>query len=111
MSFLEALGLIAQIVAFAALVALVLERIVEAYIKPVIPDTWAWRGQVLIAVPAVLGLAVAAGFQIDLFSPVAEALGLHPLTSWAGVLLTGLVMGGGANLIHDLWPGGPGGNG
>ncbi|MFW6098010.1 MAG: hypothetical protein ACOC9Z_08030, partial [Chloroflexota bacterium] len=33
------------------------------------------------------------------------AVGLQPFVPWAGYVLTGLLIGGGANLIHDVWPG------
>lgn len=40
-------------------------------------------------------------FQIDLVSTLIPTV---PLLPWAGTLLTALVLGGGSNLIHDLWP-------
>ena len=40
-------------------------------------------------------------FQLDL---VSQIIPVSPLYPWAGTLLTALILGGGSNLIHDLWP-------
>lgn len=40
-------------------------------------------------------------FQIDL---VSQLIPTTPMFPWAGRLLTALIIGGGSNLIHDLWP-------
>lgn len=90
-----------QAVAFASTLALVVERLVELLLKPA-TQAWPWLSPY---VALIMGLAAAAVFQVDLFSPVALALGLTPLTPWGGILLTGALIGGGSNLIHDLWPG------
>ena len=42
-------------------------------------------------------------FQLDL---VSELIPTAPLVPWAGALLTALIIGGGSNLVHELWPSG-----
>jgi len=38
-------------------------------------------------------------------TPGLEAVGVQPLVPWAGILVTGVALGGGGSFIHDLWPG------
>ena len=47
---------------------------------------------------------MALGFQVDAISPTLEQFGAIPLAPWVGMVVTGIVIGGGGNLIHDLWP-------
>lgn len=49
----------------------------------------------------VTGAGISFLFQIDL---VSQMIPSTPLVPWAGILLTALIVGGGSNLIHDLWP-------
>jgi len=49
----------------------------------------------------VTGFGLSFLFQIDL---VSEIISAQPLVPWAGTFLTALIIGGGSNLIHDLWP-------
>ncbi len=49
----------------------------------------------------VFGALLSWLFQIDL---VSQLIPTTPLFPWAGTLLTALILGGGSNLIHDLWP-------
>jgi hypothetical protein len=82
--------------------AIVLERLVELLVKPPLPES------LRPAVPYVsagLGLLIAFGFNIDLVSPTLAQFDVKPAVSWAGRVVTGLLIGGGSNLIHDLWAG------
>lgn len=108
-ALLEALSVIAGVFAFGSLVALIIERLVEKF------ATWplqrlGWPTEVKAYVALVLGALFSGAFAIDLFTPLATAVGLQPFVPWAGYLLTGLAIGGGANFMHDVWPGGDGGN-
>lgn len=101
-TFLDGLDLVAQIFLFAAFLALIIERLVEKFVKPALPAQW----QTLSAYTAlVLGLLFSWAFGIDLLTPIATAVGLEPFVPWAGYLLTGLIVGGGSNFLHDVWPG------
>jgi hypothetical protein len=102
-TFLSALGLVATVVLFAGLLATVTERLVEHIVKPA-AQSLGVAGAVPYAA-MLLGLAFSVAFGIDLFTPVAVAIGLEPLTPWAGLVLSGWLVGGGCNLICVVWPG------
>ena len=114
------LAIIAVALAFAAFLALALERVYEAawaswfkpfvtwlvatYVKPYIPGanpdavgSWATMAGSMIA-----GVLLAYAFGIDLLSPLAVAAGLTS-NFYAGFILTGLAIGGGANLFHAIF--------
>ena len=86
----------------ALFMALVLERLIELLVKPPLPEHLA---PIVPYISAALGLVAALAFGIDLVTPTLEGFGVVPAVSWAGKVITGLVLGGGSNLIHDLWPG------
>jgi len=89
------------IVGAVVFLALLVERVIEIFVKPLIPD--AHKDKALY-VALVLGVALALGFQVDAISPTLEQFGAVPLAPWVGMIVTGIVIGGGGNLIHDLWP-------
>lgn len=79
--------------------ALLIERLVEKFIKPI------QAAQPYAAyIALVLGVVLAAGFQLDIFTAVAASIGGDALTPWVGIILTGLAIGGGSNFLHDIWP-------
>ncbi len=102
-TFTEALGLVLPVLLFAGLLATVNERFVEHFVKPLLGKAGgdAYTGQVAL----VTGAAVSVLFGVDLFTPVAEALGIALTIPWAGLALTAVLVGGGSNFIHDVWPG------
>jgi hypothetical protein len=103
--FLDGIGLVVQVFLFAAFLALIVERLVEKFVKPLLPEAYQhWSAYAALA----LGLIFSWAFGIDLLTPVATAVGLEPFVPWAGYLLTGLIVGGGSNFLHDVWPGGNG---
>lgn len=104
MSFVEALGLVVPVLAFAVLLATVNERLVEQFIKPLLEKIGGgdFTGQVAL----VTGAAISVLFGVDLFSPVAVAIGVPLTVPWAGLALTAVLVGGGSNFIHDVWPSG-----
>lgn len=63
-------------------------------------------GLILPYISAVMGGLLSYGFGLDLFAAMAAAAGLAP-AAWLTQLLTALVVAGGSNLLHDLWPQGP----
>lgn len=91
-----------QVFEAALFLALILERITELFIVPFVPD------QFKPYVPfgtLVLGLGFSLVFAVDIVTPVLESLGTVNSASWAGTVLTGVLIGGGSNLLHDIWPG------
>ena len=89
------------VIAVGLFLALVLERLFELYVKPPIPERFKW---VVPYLAGLAGLGLAFVFSIDLMTPVLEAAGITPAADWLGRVLTGLAIGGGSNLVHELWP-------
>jgi len=88
--------------AAAGAFALILERIIEVVIDPLVPPQYKkW-----IVIPALaLGILGAFAFGLDVIGPLMASLGQEEMLPWVGKLFTGLAIGGGSNLVHDLWPG------
>lgn len=102
-TFIGLVGQSVQVFMFASFLALLVERMVELLVKPVMPKA----GVKYIPHTAVgLGILIALAFGVDLLTPLATGLGLAVPYRIAGAALTGAVIGGGSNLLHDLWPGG-----
>jgi len=100
MDFQQALLATAQVFALAAFFAFINERIVEHYLKPFSEKI----GDYAQYVAGVTGLLLAIGFNIDFLSLLTvNVLGIDPIP-YAGVIVSGLMIGGGSNLIHDIWP-------
>lgn len=101
---------VASVLTLALFLALVVERVIEFVIKPLVESLakaagWDMEkvGAVIPYIAAVLGAAVAWGFGLDLFADLAAAAGLSP-AAWFTRALTAVVVAGGSNLLHDLWP-------
>lgn len=78
------------------------EGSVEYFFSPIFTNSpklepYKWM---LMYVSALVGVVVAYSYQVDLIA----LLGLAP-QSVVGVVLTGLVIGRGANFVHDLLKG------
>lgn len=101
---------VASVLTLALFLALVVERVIQFVIKPLVENlarAAGWDvervGVVIPYISAALGAAVAWGFGLDLFADLAAAAGLSPAV-WFTKALTALVVAGGSNLLHDLWP-------
>lgn len=85
-------------------VAFVNERFVELLVKRLLaywlaPQTM----DIIIAYVAILtGALLSIVLGLDVFAPLAAAIGLHPMPG-STPILTALLVGGGSNLIHDVW--------
>lgn len=110
----QEVGEVAQVLAFAFFLALVVERVIEFVVKPLLlgalkaalKDEERAKEKAGLVIPYVafgFGAALAWGFGLDLFAGLAAAVGLEPAT-WFTLALTAIVVGGGSNLMHDLWP-------
>lgn len=100
----------AEVLALAFFLALVVERVIQFLVRPLIENLVKAIGKdvekvglILPYVAALLGALVAWGFGLDLFADMAAAVGLTPAV-WMTRGLTALVVAGGSNLLHDLWP-------
>ena len=99
---MDALGVTITAVGAALFLAVVIERVTEAFVAPFVPE----RYSAYIPFGTLgLGLLGAFAFGVDVVTPTFEALGASPPYAVAGQVLTGILAGGGSNLIHDLWPG------
>lgn len=120
------LQVIAELLGFVAFVALVLERLIEHFISPLV------RLLVLLVEPLfakiiylagngstprdiltawfmslfalVFGVTISTSFNVDIFTLLAESIGLVPTSPQTGIIMTGFVIGGGSSFLHDLWP-------
>ena len=105
-TFGEAILALGQVVLFAGFLSLVLERLTELLIKPALTrlmdGRWVWLTPYLAG---LLGVLTAVALGLDLLEPIARSLGLVVVWPLFGEILTGLVIGGGSNLLHDIWPG------
>ena len=57
----------------------------------------------LMYISLAVGVFLAAAFNINLMAAVVPGIPGTPLAYWTGVVLTGLIIGRGANFVHDLW--------
>jgi len=89
---------------FAAAIAfaVIVERISEVLVDSLIPEE---HKKWTIVPTAGLGILGAFAFGLDVIGPIMEQLGQKEVMAWVGQGLTGLAIGGGSNLVHDLWPG------
>lgn len=101
---------VAGVLTLAFFLALVMERVMQFVIRPLIENLFklfGWDlekvGLLLPYIAAVLGAVISYGFGLDLFAGMATAAGLAP-AAWLTMGLTALVVAGGSNLLHDLWP-------
>lgn len=106
-----AFGAVAGVLSLALFLALVNERVNEFVIRPLVEGILRAAGRsvelvskIMPYVAAVTGGFISWGFGLDLFAPLATAVGLEPAV-WVTKLLTALVVAGGSNLLHDIWPG------
>jgi hypothetical protein len=112
------LGFAATALTAAAFLALLVERLVEHYfgklaealygaiLKKVGGPGLVKTSGVIPYVSGLLGLALCVFFKIDLVGLALTSLGWVTPSTWAGSALTGLLVGGGSNMVHDVWPGG-----
>ncbi len=112
------LGFAATALTVASFLAVLVERLVEHYFGPLAEALYGAiikqlgrpglveTSKVLPYVSGALGLALCLFFKVDLVGLALTALGWETPNTWAGEALTGLLVGGGANLVNDIWPGG-----
>ena len=83
-------------VLFVALfLAVVNERLVEWFVSPVF-EKYKWDTMWLRYVAGVTGFLISFFGNINLLATYVD-------NPWLGLVLTGLVVGGGSNLVHELF--------
>ena len=75
--------------------SMILERIWE-HIQQLLGDSFSKQTKVIGS--GILAMAAALALQLDLL----HALDIMPAATYPGYLLTGLVLGLGSNLVHDV---------
>lgn len=88
-----------EALAAALLIAVFGERVIEYFVVPLFEKA-GWDKAYLLYVGALPGFILSVAAQIDLFAMLGVALPYY-----LGVIATGLAVGGGANLIHDIFAG------
>lgn len=73
-------------------VAFVVEALVEYFVAE-------WAGDNAKYAAAVVGILLAVGFQLDMFRAF---LGLESTIPYIGSIVTGFVLGRGANFVNDF---------
>ena len=100
---------ITAILILATLVESLVEYLVRPLVKPPIPtpadrimigepETATWRDMVLRYIAALVGVALCVLYSADLLTMV----GLTSPWPWIGPVITGLIIGRGANFVHDF---------
>ena len=87
--------------AAAILIAVFGERITEYFVTPLFVKA-GWDKAYLLYIGALPGFILCVAARIDLFAMLGVALPYY-----LGVIATALAVGGGANLLHDIFDGAP----
>lgn len=88
-----------EVLAAALLIAVFGERLIEYFVMPLF-DKHGWDKTWLLYIGALPGFILCVAANLDLFAMLGIVMP-YPL----GVIATGLVVGGGANLVHDIFDG------
>ncbi|HSR31214.1 MAG TPA: hypothetical protein VLY63_11670 [Anaerolineae bacterium] len=114
----ESISAVTGILVLATLVESLVEFLVRPLVKPYVEkpaaakqeqDSVDWRSLLLRYVAAIVGVVLCVIYNVDLL----EMVGLVSPVPWVGPIITGFVIGRGANFVHDFasrWiaPGGSG---
>lgn len=88
-----------SILALAAVAEVLIETLKPA-ISPLVPR---FIKQPYLYLSALVGLALAFNYNADLIAALLSSLSdSHSAATPAGVAMTGLLLGRGANVVHDL---------
>jgi hypothetical protein len=88
------MDVLAVIIVLAIVIEKIIERVKDAGVKA---PAWVWFG-----VGSVIGIALCLIFEISAF----KTLGIGAYTDaafYAGSVITGIAIGGGSNLVHDVF--------
>jgi len=91
-----AVAVVTAVLLLATLVEGMVEYLLDVPLKKLVADP-DWRGEVMKVSAAAVGVLVALLAGLDIFAPI-----LGDKTPLLNQILTGLVIGRGANYAHDL---------
>lgn len=110
MDMLVATGQMVGVLGLALSLAFAVEKFIERVVKPLTGPLFKAAGLddkmislIIQWISFLIGALLSFGFGLDLFNLMAAAVELRP-AAWLTKLCTALIVGGGSNLIHDLWP-------
>lgn len=86
-----------EALAAAILIAVFGERLTEFFVVPLF-DKLGWDKAYLLYIGAIPGFILSVAARVDLFAMLGVVLPYY-----LGVIATGLAIGGGANLVHDIF--------
>jgi hypothetical protein len=95
-------SVVLSVLVFAGFLALAVSKIVEGFFTPLF-DKFNLDKIWLQYVAWVFGAIAAFGFNIDLITPLATQAGLVVDTVVLGKVISSLIVGGGANMIWDVF--------
>lgn len=104
------LSAIASLIALLGFLGFLIERIVQHFVTPIVDHfdiQSSTRTLILMFTSLFLGLVSAFAFGLDVITPLVQPFitdnSVMPLPI-TGTLFTGIILGGGSQFIHDLWP-------
>jgi hypothetical protein len=88
------------VLTFASLISFVNERFIELVVVPRIEGTRFGDWKVVIAF--ITGFALSVLLAIDFIAPLAAMFGLELRREYAGWIVSGIIVGCGSPIIHDI---------
>lgn len=85
----------ANVVTLIGIMAVLVEQLVERFLGKVL------SGEKIIYASAILGIVLCVLFRLDVFSALGFAIPLG--APYAGQILTGIIVGSGANFYHKVF--------
>ena len=76
-------------------------KIIEYFVTPLF-EAQGWDKRFILYVSLATGLVISLATGVDLITPLAEQAG-QKVVYPAGMIITGVLVGGGANLIYDIF--------
>lgn len=98
---MQAVSLVVLVVAVASLN----ERVVELLVKPLVQlIIKSEKGAPIVVkyLSVATALLLSWGFGLDVFTPLLESYGATVSAAWFGWVVTGILMGLGSNVAHEL---------
>jgi len=112
--FIGGIAMAVETFIFASFLALTNERINDLVFKPFVRRVSRFlvrmlgmngdvESEIVKYVAVLTGVTASWMFGIDLITPLALSVGVEPQVTWIGMAITSVLVGGGSNLLHDVW--------
>jgi hypothetical protein len=96
----QSLTALGSIVAFASILTLLNERLNELLVLPLMERFGLKDYNAYAAV--IVGVILGVVFGVDFLTPLAALFGVTLNAPVAGLVVSGVIIGGGSNLLHDV---------